>query len=456
MTQPQLEFSSDAVGRRPSGEPMPSSAPFRPIQYLGNKLRVLDQIAQATTSLVDGEGRIADLFTGTTVVAQSLARCGYKVTAVDTQKYAIVFANALLGVGRTPGEACDFDSIAKGELDRSIKKAFAAWRPFVNREDEALRRKDHQALRVLYSEVPLIWRDRLHPRYSEVSEDSERLGYDDLPLLTSIYAGQYFGIRQALELDRLCQFINAQNRSGLMTQWQFNVALSAIMSAASSAAYSAGKHFAQPLNAGSSNNHEFLNKRLLDDRSVCIKTKFKAASYEICLNAVRHDVGHSACVGPAERFIYSNAEHFDMYYVDPPYTAQQYSRFYHLLETIVTYKYPRLFNKDKITTGLYPLDRYKSAFSSKRNATSAFRAIIRQAKKQNAALLISYSGSATNSNGNARMISLEDLLKECRDEYGSRSVDWSQMNHRYRQFNSAGNSNGLRNDPEILIRCKIC
>jgi hypothetical protein len=50
--------------------------PFRPIQYLGNKLRTLPDILNASENLIGKSGTVVDLFTGTTVVAQGFARRG--------------------------------------------------------------------------------------------------------------------------------------------------------------------------------------------------------------------------------------------------------------------------------------------------------------------------------------------------------------------------------------------
>jgi adenine-specific DNA methylase len=242
------------------------------------------------------------------------------------------------------------------------------------------------------------------------------------------------------------------HHSGAISPWQFNAYLTAILNAASATAHSAGKRFAQPLNAGTSKNIIFLKQRLLDDRKVDVGRAFKVACEAINRNAA-NQCGHRSITASAEAFAQSSKEKCDLYYLDPPYTAQQYSRFYHVLETIVTYKYPQLLHNGRVTAGLYPTDRYKSAFSSKTNARLAIRKIIQSAKRQDAAMLISYSDSSKQSDGNSRMISLHSLLSECKDAYG-KGVEWGQLSHRYRQFNSSLSSNEYRNDREILIKCR--
>ena len=47
-------------------------------------------------------------------------------------------------------------------------------------------------------------------------------------------------------------------------------------------------------------------------------------------------------------------------YADPPYTDDQYSRYYHLYETLLYYDYP-----EALGTGRYRPDRFRSQYSLK-------------------------------------------------------------------------------------------
>jgi adenine-specific DNA methylase len=359
----------------------------------------------------------------------------------------------MLGIGRQPRESCSFATLSASGLTATNTSLRNAWTPFLDREAEAVLNADAGALAAVHSDLPLIWRVPDHPFRAQVEAGARRSALGESSLLTSIYAGSYFGVRQALVLDELRQNVEMAHSTGRLSDWQYSAALTAIMSAASAAAHTAGKHFAQPLNAGSSRNERFLAGRLLQDRRIDIEREFAVACDAIHSQAVPTDGGHKAWCGPAESFV-SHRGVADLYYLDPPYTAQQYSRFYHVLETICTYEYPQLFENGALTTGLYPTGRYKSDFSSKRKAPSAFQVITNRAKVSGAALAISYSQSAADSRGNARMISLDQLLEVCSAEYGRRNVECFQLSHRYRQFNSASASNAKRDDPEILITCK--
>lgn len=427
--------------------------PFRPIQYLGSKLRALPEILSASSSLIKPGSAVADLFTGTTVVAQAFARSGYRVSTADTQQYPIFFARALLGIERQPGESCDFEKLSSAGVSASDRALFGHWSNFSDQEDNAVASNNSEALEQLNGQLPLIWRLPTHRARQYIESDCVHSAHGDSPLLTEIYAGYYFGVRQALTLDSLRQSAERALTAGRISHWQYAATLTAIMSAASKAAHTAGKHFAQPLNAGTLQNVTFLRSRLLQDRRIDVEEEFKASCNAINDTAPTADSEHAAWQGPAERFDFNSAK-IDLYYLDPPYTAQQYSRFYHVLETVCSYQYPKLYTDGQLTTGLYPEVRYKSAFSSKKRAPEAFQAILRGARTNGASVILSYSQSTAASVGNARMISLDQLLTLCRQEYGHGAVEWQRLEHRYRQFNSVSNSNSRRDDPEILITCR--
>lgn len=425
----------------------------RPVQYLGNKLRVLDRILDAADELTGGPARVADLFTGSTVVAQGLALRGHLVTAVDSQAYAAAFATATLGIGRRSLQPIPIAEILKCPLPSPADREFARWEGWAETEAAALGRGDGEALRALQERLPMLWRRPSHPCFEALKQGGGS-ALRRLPLITSIYSGSYFGVGQALMLDRLRYGIETLKSKGQLDGWTYAVALTATMSAASAAAHSAGKHFAQPLNAGASSNQAFLTQRLIDDRRVNIAERFERFADVLAANSQELGRGHRVFVGEAEAIVPARASEFDLLYLDPPYTAQQYSRFYHLLETLTHYRFPALWHGDRITTGLYPAARYKSAFSSKTRSAAAFARILAAAADSAVPVLVSYSVSQRGSSGNARMVSLEQLLGLCRQYFGRTRVEWHPLKHRYRQFNSSANSNEGRDDPEILIVCK--
>lgn len=426
---------------------------FRPVQYLGNKQRSLDHIREALDELLPKPGRVTDLFTGTSVVAQSLAGLGHIVTAVDVQRYACVMATALLGVGRATTQKLCCEDIIQQARQRQ-ERSSGEWMRWQRKEAVALHAGDADALRSVYEKIPLGWRTPTSEAYSLLASPDGGSAFGVAPLLTTIYSGTYFGVEQALQLDAIREVIEERRISAMDTEWQQAAALTALMSAASAAVHSAGKHFAQPLTDGLLRRSDFHNRRLLSDRNVDVFGIFGSAGAAINSASARASNQHVAVQATAEDFLTRPGANQNVYYLDPPYTAQQYSRFYHVLDVICDYRFPQLIVGGEVTRGLYPSVRFKSAFSSKRRAPLAFQFMLEKIASNGADAVISYSNSAANSRGNARMVTLDQLIKVCVESYGTQGVQVSKTIFKYRQFNSSSLSNDDRDDPEVLIVCK--
>jgi adenine-specific DNA-methyltransferase len=423
---------------------------FRPIQYLGNKLRTLPLIEAVAKPFLRRTAGACDLFSGSSVVSQAFASWGAAVTAIDSQLACRTIAAAMLGVARREREAIDGVSarrIASRKPDEALERP---WLIAATREASAVKRRDVETLVEIYESLPLIWK---HKQPTDPVFGSRPFG--DVALFTSIFAGTYFGIRQALDLDQIRIAIEIARQDGMIGDWEHQAYLTALLTAASAAVHSAGKHFAQPLTAARSlRGSVFRSERLLRDRSINIVLTFIKASDVIGRTARPSGEDHTAIQATIEE----SSDHIasarpTLIYADPPYTAQQYSRFYHALDTLIAYRIPYMHHGERITKGLYPVERFKSKFCSKSHAPSAFHKLLKISSSSGAPLLISYSLSAEGSDGNDRMISLPDLVDICRAYYGHRLVEVIPLNHAYRQFNSRQRSNQLRQDPEMLIVC---
>jgi adenine-specific DNA-methyltransferase len=350
---------------------------FRPVQYLGSKLRALDSIAEAVEAVVPRGSRAIDLFSGTSVVSQMLAVLGHEVISCDSQSSCQTMASAMLGVGRTLLDELNDDLLTRISAKAEEEEFFDEWGALVTLEDAAIKEQDAEALHELNAQFPLMW--RVGPRNTFVEKVKASPAVSVLgqaPLFASLFAGTYFGIRQALSVDSIRLRIEKSYREKRISHWQYTAFLTALMTAMSRAVFSAGKHFAQPLTSGQSKS-TFRSTRLLQDRTMNIGNEFAVAAHAIDRLAQRGNPEHTAICAPVKEF-YPRLKGLrpDVVYADPPYTAQQYSRFYHALDTLITYRVPDLHHQGKITSGLYPSDRFRSEFSSKRGAPSAFHDLL--------------------------------------------------------------------------------
>ena len=80
---------------------------FRPIHYLGSKLRILDFIQRAIDDVDPSGTTVCDLFAGSGTVSCKLSSTR-NVTSVDIQEYSRVICSALLRPAKYPGKVTDF------------------------------------------------------------------------------------------------------------------------------------------------------------------------------------------------------------------------------------------------------------------------------------------------------------------------------------------------------------
>jgi adenine-specific DNA methylase len=334
------------------------------------------------------------------------------------------------------------------------------WEPWLKREAAALSNRDGSELIELSRDVPQVWRRSggsapLAHQLEQASTLAGRTAFGHIPLVATHYAGTYLGIQQALDVDSIRQAIEEARRAGAIGSWSECVLTTALLSAMSAAAFSPGKHFAQAHAIHRRKDLTFQVTRILEDRTKDIRSLFRTAASEVEAFARPAEEGHEVLWAPVEalskRHWFAKAA---VIYADPPYTAQQYSRFYHVPEIVLNYRVPVLdLANGAVTRGLYPIGRFKSAFSSKRQAPGAFQSLCQTASDVGANLVISYSSSSTGKTGNDRMIDLEELTTICARHF-PRRVQVLSFGHSYRQFNGSAFAVDGRRDPECLIVCR--
>ena len=427
---------------------------WRPVQFLGNKLRVLDAVSGAVSDGLGDGSIIWDAFSGSSVVSQRLAARGTRVVATDKLNCSVTFARAMLSIDRAPSSGlAELRALSRAEPDVQHDP----WNDHIRAEDDAIARRSAEELSTIGRKLPLRWRQAhetstLTGIFGRVDAAADAGSSYALANALSTYAGTYFGVRQARDLDIIANGILDRAARNKIDGWERDAGLTALASAASSAVFSAGKHFAQPINVNGELS-KFQAGRLLADRAVDVRDEYLRALDAIEAGAAPA-AGHTAFEAEAENVTsdYLTSIGVSAVYADPPYTAQQYSRFYHLLDTLISGVPARLQRSGgMVTKGLYPEKRYKSAFCSRRHAPDAFERLAQHSYDAAARLVISYSVSAPASTGNSRSIGLEQLLGVLQRVYGMNRVGVQQVDIRYRQFNQAGNAVAGREDPEVLI-----
>lgn len=429
---------------------------FRPIQYLGCKIRLLDAIADTLRDVAVGPGRYLDLFCGSGVVSRRLAS-ERAVTAIDIQEFARVLSSALLHPSRRTMP--EVRKVVDGKFaSASTVSLFDAMAPLLDHEEAAVATLDVGAL----SEVAEVGSLALGGSVSR-SQDlarAVRLVLNELGSqsvcrrapLARHYAGPYFSYRQALELDLLLEVSDEMPRADRDT-W-----IAAILGAASDCVSSVGSQFAQPIAPRSADGRTKPHaiKLIQRKRSMSVVDRFFVwlERYEPRDDPHGHEI---------RRCDYG--EFLDAYegtvaatYADPPYTRDHYSRFYHVLETIALADDPRLGRwaptpEDTTPRGMYRRERHQSPFCIKSLAPAAFDRLFGGVRRLGTPLVVSYSPYSEDRPSHPRLLTIKELSDRAA-RYFSRtyvvpvgSVTHSKMNASHRNF-------GVTQDAEILLVCK--
>lgn len=131
----------------------------------------------------------------------------------------------------------------------------------------------------------------------------------------------------------------------------------------------------------------------------------------------------------------------DVVYIDPPYNSRQYSRFYHVLETITKWDKPKLFG-----TALKPAEENMSDYC-RVSAKNRLRELVNDLKAQY--LVVSYNNTYNSKSSSSKnKITLQEIKKILASKGKTKVFEKD-----YRHFN-AGNTN-FKNHKEYLFVTRV-
>jgi adenine-specific DNA-methyltransferase len=190
-------------------------------------------------------------------------------------------------------------------------------------------------------------------------------------------------LRQAIEIDSVRYGLDMAMKAALLTEEQHRWGLLALCRSISAASNSTG-HFAQYLSAKQSNIGRVLAKR----RRSVVDEWSQALDESAPIGEPEWRVGNKVFSKDANDLLndMSASEEWPaIIYADPPYTDDQYSRFYHIFESAILYDYSSISGKGEYRDG-----RFTSSFSLKTKVQSSIEKLIVSASNGPSALMISY------------------------------------------------------------------
>lgn len=219
---------------------------------------------------------------------------------------------------------------------------------------------------------------------------------------TETYTDTYFSGEQCLQIDSIRYAIEF-----IENEYIKSLYLSALMSAMCKVQSSPG-HFAQFMSKE--------NDRIKKLRAMDVWQNF-IEKCEDFSGIVRNEYENKAyCLDYKELIKLPDMEDVKCFYLDSPYSPEQYSRFYHILETITKYDNPSVSYKAK-----YRDDRFISKFCYKKSALDEFERIISFAKSNGSSLVISYS--------NRGIVDIEDIVTASEKYYEKIETKSFEYNH---------------------------
>ena len=319
------------------------------MKYMGSKrAMLLNGLGEALEAASHNTTRVVDLFTGSGAVACHAAeKYNCVVVANDLQMYSSALADAV--ISRTEVTCAD------------------EWWP--DWKADALAAVEEGELWVKATRLQ-AWLEKLTA--AEAADKARELcAQAPTGSICRAYGGYYFSPLQALWFDHL--------RSSLPKEKdQHAVALGALIQAASKCAASPG-HTAQPFKANETAG-PFLIEAWLRSVPEIVLANATALGKRCARTA-----GKTYTKDALE--LAKETAPGDLVFIDPPYSAVHYSRFYHVLETLA-----RGGTGEVSGTGRYPPpeDRPISDFSIVSKATAALKGLLKTIAQQGARAMVTF------------------------------------------------------------------
>lgn len=253
-------------------------------------------------------------------------------------------------------------------------------------------------------------------------------------LFSLYYLNGYFSLFQCNVIDSVRYAIDKIDKE---EKKQYLLFL--LLHAISEVTCSVGKQFAQPLKLKDKNLKikELSAKRCIRDWKLDIIEKMesmhKKFSKEIKIGLYMNEV-YNLEIDSLLSIL--KEQKGLIYYLDPPYTIEHYSRFYHVLEVLVDYNYPKLEKKfikgkEYLLNGRYPINRFQSPLSIISKAKEQFERIFKTISESEAKLVLSYSDAENE--GRSRVVTRNDLIKLLEKYF--KKVEIYEIEHNYKKLN---------------------
>ena len=433
------------------------------LRYIGIKTKLLDAIKKEIDVIApNGEG-VLDMFAGSTVVGQQIMD-NHVVYSNDIQNYSRVVAETLIHVNNSfDYSSLDYKKVINSNyFKKNYEYLLSLFEKPLQYERELFKKTESnldddsilKEFKFYYENAPysghfadsVLAFKTMKSVYSmdfyNQARKNKSNGY--WCLFSLVYGVPYFSLEQSMFIDSFRYAIEKMFLSKEINETEYNAYLSLAIYVLENTVTSVGDHFAQPQQFKISEEarlqrevKKILSKKtkdvslILDEMNEQLKS-IKATKYSR-LNKVFCDDYSTLFENNAEAL-----KGITTIYIDPPYTNAHYSRFYHILETLVLYDYPNI-----EYFGRYRSDRYQSPFCIRSEALKEFDRMISLCHGSSKKLVISYSDT---SQCILKRNEIEEIVKRHYDVVEIKEIDYLYRNFGQKPNKVKGN--------ELLIICK--
>ena len=374
--------------------------------YMGIKKPIIEFIIEAVLFHCKEDFVFLDLMCGSGSVANAFSKFG-RTIASDSQLFCMLLAK-IRGNGLTVQSALELLEKIRPYYLQNMEMLNFIFEENINEEANIFHMDTANRGEVFDKYIRFVNSIELYSSTDSVSQEVGELilqrkqNHELFPycLCTMYFANIYFGYEQSFQLDSL-RYAIEQIKEREYREWLIGV----LIITASVIASNYGGHFAQPRKIQEDNIEQILEKR---KKSGWLE--FSRRLIAIAEESEKSENIISIVPGPWENamkwFEKQNIKGA-VVYLDAPYKREDYSRYYHVLETLARYDYPDAEYKSKARS-LKKGERFRSEFAT-RNALkveSQFISIITRILKDNCICAWSYSN-----NGNADIMRIIDEVK---------------------------------------------
>lgn len=381
------------------------------IKYMGSKSKIMDFVVLGLNVMTKKGQPIIDLFSGSATLAGAVGAQHDFITN-DIQAYSSVLARTYL------------ESL-KNEFIPSATTIVCQANEIVSKNKKYLgfqcvsysKSLDLNTFKVIENEQQKLINECFFHEYH---------------IFTKNYSGTWWSFEQCLWIDAIREVAERYKHQSV-----YPFVLSSLMHAMAYSSQGTG-HYAQyrePTSRHSLNDICIYRQREI---SVLFTKKYE----EICNAAREREKNFSTKYESLDYKEALSGFSGGTVYADPPYSPTHYSRFYHILETLVLYDHPDITKKNGAAVkGRYRVDRHQSPFGMKTKVKGAFVDLFEGVSRSNSSLVLSYS--------NTGMLSVEELIEIASTVFSIQNIDLLTTDSRHATLGRR--EEGVRDVKEYLL-----